>query len=200
VNKYNLIMIKDRKMKNLLIFGLLSLLFLLGCDQELDLTSQTTPLNPPSSGKQWITLSDNSGISIENAFYISWYNVDGKKGWNNTFDYTYPSGIRTYGDLDCPKNAYEGKMTIALKLDDLISTSDFTPSPFTFNIPLEYTITYEGLDLIGINPAKVDFYYIAPDGSMVKAVYDNLQVDISNGRLSVLNARLPHFSRYGFVN
>ena len=187
-------------MKSIITLGLLSFLFLIGCEQELDLTSQKTPLSASSSEKQWITLSDNSILSIENTFYISWYNVDGKRGWNKTFDYTFPGGIRIYGDLDCPKNAYDGKMTIALKLNDLASTSDFTPTPFTFNIPLEYTITYEGLDLTGVNPADVDFYYIAPNGSMVKAVYDNLKVDIPNGSLFVLNARLPHFSRYGFVN
>ena len=185
-------------MKSFITLGLLSFFFLLGCDQELDLTSQTTL--PISSDKHWITLSDNGVLSIEETFTKTKKNADGSKGWNITYDHTFSNGVRVYGDLDCPDNAYSGKLTFSFTLSNELTITDFYPTPFEFNIPVEYTIIYEGLDLTGVDPEDVDFYYIAPDGSMVKAVYDNLQVDIPNGRLFVLNARLPHFSRYGFVN
>ena len=187
-------------MKSFVTLGFLSILFVIGCDQNLDLTSQSTTPEQPSSGKQWITLSDNIGFSIEETFTKTKKNADGSKGWNITFDHTFSNGVRAYGDLDCPSNAYEGKLTFFFTLSNEVTTSDFNPTPFTFNVPVEYTIIYEGLDLTGINPANVDFYYIAPDGSMQKAVYDYLQVDIATGKLFVLDARMHHFSRYGFVN
>lgn len=185
-------------MKKLISFLFVTLLLIMGCNNESELTSPVE--NNIIQEPNWITFSDNGRLSIEDTFIKSRYSADGRKGWNITFDYTFPNGIRTYGDLNCPKNAYEGKINVTLMLSNLVTTTDFTPSPFTFNIPVEYTIIYEGLDLTGVNPANVDFYYIAPDGSIVKAVYEDLQVDIPNGRLFVLDARLPHFSRYGFVN
>ena len=68
------------------------------------------------------------------------------------------------------------------------------------DLPVDYTIIYEGLDLTGINPEDVDFYYFSQNGALVKAEYDRLEVNIATGRLFVLDAKLPHFSRYGFVN
>ena len=183
-------------MKKLLILSILSILLLFGCNQESEITSPTTS----SVEKQWITLSNNSELSIEETFTKLKRNADGSKGWNITFDHTYSNGVRTYGDLDCPKNAYDGKKTISFTLNGDLTTTDFNPSPFTFNIPVEYTITYEGLDLTGVNPADVDFYYVDPSGALVKAEYTSLEVNIGLGRLVILDAKLPHFSRYGFVN
>ena len=40
---------------------------------------------------------------------------------------------------------------------------------------------------------------MAADGSYVEAVCDGIFVEIQSGKLQVINAKLPHFSRYGFV-
>jgi hypothetical protein len=69
-----------------------------------------------------------------------------------------------------------------------------------FNIPLSFTIRYIGIDLSKINPATVKFAYIASDGSLEYAVNDGIVIDLSTGTLQVINAKIPHFSRYGFIN
>jgi hypothetical protein len=183
-------------MKKLLTLSLLSFLIFFGCNQESEVIS---PIQS-SLEKQWITVSDNGGLSIEEIFTKTKKKADGSKGWNITFDHIFSDGVRTMGDLDCPKNAYAGRLTFSFTLSNDLTVIDFNPSPFYFNIPLEYTVIYEGLDLTGVNPEDVDFYYVAPNGELVKAQYTRLEVDIAAGRLFVLDAKLPHFSRYGFVN
>ncbi|MBT8378909.1 MAG: hypothetical protein KJN64_06750 [Ignavibacteria bacterium] len=183
-------------MKIIIVPILFLTLVFLGCNQESEVTSPTTS----SIEKQWISLSDGSGLSIEDTFTKTKKKASGDRGWNITFDHTFSSSIRIMGDLNCPKGAYDGRLTFSFTLKDDIAAIDFNPSPFIFDIPVEYTIIYEGLDLTGINPEDVDFYYIAPNGSLVKADYERLEVNIATGRLFVLDAKLPHFSRYGFVN
>lgn len=184
-------------MKYLFFIALFSVLILLGCNHEAETTS---PLTQSSLEKKWITLSDNGGLSIEETFTKTKKNASGDRGWNITFDHTFSNGVRAYGDLNCPKNAYEGKLTFSFTLSSELTVVDYYPTPFTFDIPVEYTIIYEGLDLSGVNPEDVDFYYISPSGELVKAQYDRLEVNIAAGRLFVLDAVMPHFSRYGFVN
>jgi hypothetical protein len=187
-------------MKSLITLSLVSLIFFFGCNQDSEVLLPTSSPTSSSIEKQWLTLSDEGGLSIEETFTKTKKKASGDRGWNITFDHTFSSGIRIIGDLNCPKNAYDGKLTFSFTLRDDVAAIDFNPSPFTFDIPVEYTIIYEGLDLTGINPSDVDFYYIAPDGSLVKAEYKRLEVNIAAGRLFVLDAKLPHFSRYGFVN
>jgi hypothetical protein len=187
-------------MKFLLSFSLFSALIFFGCNQENEINSPIDSSTNLTSSKQWITLSDDGGLSIEDTFTKTKKKASGDRGWNITFDHTFSSGIRIMGDLNCPKGAYDGRLTFSFTLSDNVTAIDFDPSPFTFDVPVEYTIIYEGLNLAGLNPEDVDFYYIAPDGSLVKAEYDRLEVNIATGSLFVLDAKLPHFSRYGFVN
>jgi hypothetical protein len=187
-------------MKKLLTLIIFSFLLFIGCNQESEVTAPTTSSTNPSVEKQWITLPNNGSLSVEETFTKTKKNADGSRGWNIVVDHTFSNGVRTYGDLDCPKNAYDGKLTFSYTLSSDVTVIDFDPSPFTFNIPVEYTIIYEGLDLTGVNPEDVDFYYVAPGGALVKAEYTRLEVNIATGRLFVLDAKLPHFSRYGFVN
>ncbi|MFI5236883.1 MAG: hypothetical protein ACHQLA_02975 [Ignavibacteriales bacterium] len=56
------------------------------------------------------------------------------------------------------------------------------------------------MDLTGVNPATLEFVYIDASGNMYAVDYDYVTMDASTGMLKVVNAVLPHFSRYGFVN
>ena len=76
---------------------------------------------------------------------------------------------------------------------------EFGPA-MQFSIPVKYTLTVSGLDLTGINPATLDFVYVAQNGSMTGIEYDSITMDAATGTLKVTNAKLNHFSRYGFVN
>ena len=69
-----------------------------------------------------------------------------------------------------------------------------------FNVPVDYTLTITGLDLTGVNPNTLDFVYIDVNGNMYSVQKEYVIMDLSNGMLKVKNAKLNHFSRYGFVN
>jgi hypothetical protein len=86
-----------------------------------------------------------------------------------------------------------------MTVNDQFGTATFSPSG-AFSKPVIYNLTIVGLNLRGINPANVKFVYMAPDGNYYVPQYDRLYVEIQSGKLQIENARLPHFSRYGFVN
>ena len=76
---------------------------------------------------------------------------------------------------------------------------EFGP-PMQFQAVVEYTYKITGIDLTGVNPNTLDFVYIDANGNMYSVEYDYVQMDQTTGMLKVVNAVLPHFSRYGFVN
>ena len=41
---------------------------------------------------------------------------------------------------------------------------------------------------------------MAPDGKYYKAKYQSIYVEKQSGKLQIINAELPHFSRWGFIN
>jgi hypothetical protein len=57
-----------------------------------------------------------------------------------------------------------------------------------------------GVDLSNVNPANVKFVYLSTDGNYYQPVCDYIAVDKQSGKLQIVNAQLPHFSRYGFIN
>ena len=63
-----------------------------------------------------------------------------------------------------------------------------------------YNAEFLGLDLTGVDSKNVGFVYQAEDGSYEYIDYSKIEVDIKSGKLKVRDARLPHFSRYGFVS
>ena len=74
---------------------------------------------------------------------------------------------------------------------------DFSPSS-VFNIPLVLNLKITGVDLTGINPNDINFYYFAQDGSVFSVQNDGITIVPQTGTLEITNAKLPHFSRYGW--
>ncbi|UCH66355.1 MAG: hypothetical protein JSW63_04295 [Ignavibacterium sp.] len=61
-------------------------------------------------------------------------------------------------------------------------------------------LVFTGLDLTSIDPNGIDFVYVNEDGSVEQIEYEDINVNVSTGRIEVEEAELSHFSRYGFVN
>jgi hypothetical protein len=68
-----------------------------------------------------------------------------------------------------------------------------------FNQDVIYNAKFTGLNLTGIDPSSIDFVYQDESGAIEKIEYDALNIDVENGVLEIVNARIPHFSRYGFT-
>jgi len=178
--------------KYISIIVLLSLL-VVGCSEQASINA---PVEKSTNKVKWLTIS-NQGMSVEGTKTWSKF-VNGANGAVFSGTKSLSTKVSAYVEIWVPGGAFTGTKTISATLNSATLYADFAPTPMTFNTPIYYTVEYFGVNLTGINPANVDFYYIDGSGNMVKAPYAEIYVE--NGWLCVVDAQLPHFSRYGFVN
>lgn len=179
---------------------LMTLVFLFGCSKDTNINAPETPAVIKNA--QLIKLpTPKHGLSV-NTEYISSKYISGYNGGNfwAQFNYQSTSGnVLITSQLSFPSGSFWGSKTITQTFNTETASLEFGPA-MQFNIPVLYTLTVTGLDLTGINPATLDFVYVAQDGTITGVQYDSITMDVTTGMLKVTNARLEHFSRYGFVN
>ena len=118
---------------------------------------------------------------------------------NNSYSGGSFGTVTLTSSLVFPKGSHSGKVTFTVSHDDAACVSTFGPS-YVFSKNLTLNIRYTGVNLNGINTSTVKFVYLAADGSVEYAINDGIIADRTTGTLQVINGRIPHFSRYGFVN
>ena len=183
-------------MKRIVLTSFLAVgLFFAGCSDQSSIIGPSTNITQQLN-KTPIELnlhSLNKQISVTK-------NIDGSVGGTIEIEGNLDGGnITLNGKLNIPAGAFDGTMNISATLDDHTASFDFGPSPTIFNKALSFTMTISGLDLTAINPEDVVFGYTAPNGKFSLISYDDVNVDINSGSLSVTNAHLEHFSRYNWV-
>ncbi len=112
-----------------------------------------------------------------------------------TVDYGTVSGLKVKLDVMscCLKENTELSMTLENQFLDM----EFGPCGTVFEKPVRLNITAVGLDLSEVNEETLDLYYDNPDtGQWEKVVNEGIEIFKPSGYLRVLNAELPHFSRY----
>ena len=168
-------------------------LFLGGCSDQSSLTGPSQQ-NPQSS-----TFIDLGTKSLQKTISIS-KTINGNTGGQINIVGSFDNGqIQVNGTLTVPAGAYSGNQTITVYMDGQYAVLDFGPSPFTFNIPLNFTMEITGLKLTG-NTKNIRFVYIADDGSVTPVEMNGTTVADKKGKvLSVTDAQIPHFSRYGWA-
>lgn len=178
----------------------LLLLSFMGCMQESNINE---PINTVDNSqvKTIIMLPEKADISVEDVFSAS-QNINGVTGGVLRIVKSYQASNGHTVNIDCkltvPANSSFGDTrNITMQINDQAGV-DFYPS-MTFSQPviLNYTIT--GLDLNGINPNDIKFYFVDDNGNMTPTVNDGLTVNIGSGTLTVLNVQLPHFSRWAYA-
>jgi hypothetical protein len=143
------------------------------------------PASHPSLAKttsvsRWINGSDESLIEINTGY------AGGPFGW-----------ISITANARFQRNSFVGQRYVTMSVNDQYGSADFSPSG-TWLRPVIYNLTIMGLDLSTVDPSKVKFVYMAPNGQYYAAVCQQIFVERQSGKLQVINAQLPHFSRYGF--
>jgi len=92
-------------------------------------------------------------------------------------------------------------MVITAVFDESTAAANYYPSPFTFDQPITANISYTGLDLSNVDVSAISFVYLPPNAAAVVPVeYDQLIIDKAAGLIQVVNAKIHHFSKYGFVD
>lgn len=185
-------------MKQLISFLLVILLVTSGCEQVTD-------VNPPPQqilNKQLISLPLPSGMLIED-LHTEYKEINGAYGGWFSEDFSYDGGpngnVNFHSTLHFYSGSFYGTQNIMQQFNTETAALIFGPS-MQFNVPVEYTLTITGLDLTGVNPNTLDFVYIDANGNMFYVEKDYVYMDSNIGLLKVKNAKLNHFSRYGFVN
>ena len=171
-------------------------LFLSGCSDQSSLTGPSQQDPQSSSDLTLISLGTNG---LSKSFTVS-KTINGNNGGQIDIVGSFDDGqIQVNGTLTVPAGAYSGNQTITVRMDGQYAVLDFGPSPFTFDIPLNFTMEITGLKITG-NTKNIRFVYIADDGSVTPVEMQGTTVVAANGKsLSVYNAQLPHFSRYGWA-
>jgi hypothetical protein len=186
-------------MKNYLLIFALTGLFFYGCANESDITAPEQSINLEPN---WIKLPTAEGLQV-NTDYTATNRINGTQGGNLGCSFSYSGGnfgqISVFAELVVTFGSFPGMKNISMTLSNENTSVIFGPE-LNFNSNVFYSVTYTGINLTGIDPQTVKFAYIANDGSIQIAQHQGITVDFSTGKLSVHNARLPHFSRYGFVN
>lgn len=89
---------------------------------------------------------------------------------------------------------------IALAVDGRLLEFEFGPSGTTFSPSAILNIVAEGLELSGVNPNSVNFFYHNPIAGQWEPVQSQLvEVNILLGTIEVQAALIPHFSRYAIA-
>jgi hypothetical protein len=183
-------------MKNLTFLLLAFGLILFGCSEYSNLINS----NPAQeAAKQRIALPAPVNLSVETVLYDE-ADVDGAAGGELEVVGTYQSvdgDVTVSVELLVPPGAFEGYRVITLLHEGLFVDVELSPA-MTFDTPVFLNATMTGVNLDEIDPLDIDFVYFAPDGSTEPVQYDSMVVDVENGVLSVTNAQLNHFSRYGW--
>ena len=169
-------------------------LFLGGCSDQSSLTG------PSQQGPQSSSTLIKLGTKIlQKAISIS-KTINGSNGGQIDIVGSFDDGqIQVNGTLTVPAGAYTGDQTITVLMEGTYAVLDFGPSPFTFDIPLNFTMEITGLKIKG-STKNIQFVYISSDGSVSPVEMNGTTVAAPNGKsLSVYDAQLPHFSRYGWA-
>lgn len=142
--------------------------------------------------------SDETNYKVK---YTENFTVDGKKGGRLSIKHSWKdasgSPVSLTAELIIPRKAFEGVENFDMIFDLENYSMELYPSPFEFDIPVEFSMYFYGLDLSAFAGAELDFNYL--DGEQEDLEYYYKDVDFTNGNLVVWGAKLHHFSRYGWV-
>ena len=181
-------------MKKVLLFLSIFAFGIWGCSENTNLTgpekidSQQTILKTTSNSSAMLTKTTASKTINGDFGGLIPLNLEsedeetGAKGW-----------------LYLPRNSFDGEKTISVTVVDGLAALDFEPSGTSFELPAHLTVQFNGVEFDDDDTDDIDFQFIASDGSLVPVEYRKLIVNKKYGWVIVIDAKLEHFSRYGFT-
>lgn len=173
---------------------------LTGCSDQSSVLAPSNNVN--TNEPNWIALPKADRMQV-NQEWIKSKSITGTQGGYLTNTINYAGGsfgsVNINAKIEFVSGAFPGKSTITMTHSDQNTSVKFGPA-MQFYATVLYNATYTGLNLTGINPYTVKFAYLGTDGSVQYASNSGIIVDVATGKLQVINAIIPHFSRYGFVN
>jgi len=185
---------------------LLGLIFLAGCDNSIDEIVNSPAITPlltetEVSEDDLLPLPKRSALWMDSVFTMS-QEIDGAVGGKMILEKYYISedgdSVSFKADLTIPEGAFQGVRTITITADDRVAFVHFYPE-MAFEKELKFNQSFKGLNLENYESGKIDFCYLAPDGTIEVIKRDGVEIKLREGQVKVSKAKLHHFSRYGWV-
>jgi len=198
-------------MKSLLPTLLLVIILIVGCETSSDLSTDPANTSKSSINKssidarittyKQIPLPPKSPLWQDSVFTMS-QTIDGEIGGRMIMEKYYISrngdSILINADLRIPAGAFPGTKTITITVDDEFAAIHFYPE-MVFQDTLRLFQGFKGLDLTNFNTGTMDFVFIDDDGTIELVKKNGMQIVKPQGIVRVMNAKLLHFSRFGWV-
>jgi hypothetical protein len=195
---------KEHKMKKLLILVAMASLVLFGCS-DLGTNNMTNPVSSSSSAQSKTIIqlpAAANGQRIEDINTVSKTILSllgGNVSLTDSYTTSTGSTVSVNASLSIPPLAFNGlTMTFSITSDPTTASLEFGPHT-TFNKPLTLNVTYTGIDLSDSSSDGIGFYYISDDGTFYPINNSGITYDAATQTLTVHNAQINHFSRYGFA-
>ena len=110
-------------------------------------------------------------------------------------------------DWECGNALIKGQadkryVTFHVEFDPDLLAVDFQPSPFTFANPVDIDLLWRGIDKNTIKTMRKNhsFGYLDNNGNFLESTpYLEIDFGMGPGSIKVKDAKIPHFSRYGFL-
>jgi hypothetical protein len=183
-------------MRQIFCLSALLALFVLGCNEQ---SSVLSPVNPNSN------VNNINSLLKSNEIILVSKEIDGTIGGQLTIleEVADSEGrvINIYADLIIPTGAYQGVKTISMAVDWKTASVDFNPSmQFDSSLTFHFNLTNLPLEEMGYKPGDhIEFVYIDEDGLTFPVLSKEVVMNYNKGRLKTHNAKIQHFSRYGFI-
>lgn len=103
-------------------------------------------------------------------------------------------------NLNFPEGSFQGSANISINGSNEYAFVDCEPH-MVFDKPVILNSTYTGLNLSFLNQDinEINYSYIAPDGNIYPVENEGITVNPILGTISVKNAKIHHFTRYGWT-
>lgn len=193
-------------MKAILSILLVTLVVLVGCDNSPDLLVNN-PENDFSKSSISLTpyvqipLPNKSPLWADSIFTMSQI-IDGSVGGRMIMEKYYIAedgdSVLMKADLRIPEGAFQGTETITMTVDDAFTAIHFYPE-MVFEDTLRLFQSFEGLHLENYPTGILDFVFIDDDGTIELIKKNGVQIVVPQGIVRVQNAKLVHFSKYGWI-
>ncbi len=192
------------------------MILLIACDNGVDSLNSQEPNFANSSEFSWDAILKEHGLTalkmpkIEQGLSKQHYDVQEyyvKKGCFLSTKAIYKKkgsknkNVIINASLEVKPGALPEDKTLSMMLDDelLAGSVDivFDPHIEEFNPVALLNIDMKGLDLSGIDEEDVRIVYYDPTNNGIEDMkYEKLEIDVKKGRINLINAEIPHFSRY----
>jgi hypothetical protein len=148
-----------------------------------------------------IPLPEKSPLWIDSLLTMS-KEIDGSVGGKMLMQKYYISdtgdSIFIKVDLTIPAGAFNGNKLISMTVDSEYAVVHFSPE-MIFVDTLRLFQAFEGLNLEEYPTGTIDFVYVNTNGTVELIKKNGMQVVVPQGIVRVQNAKLLHFSRYGWI-